>query len=176
MAKKDLKEFPRKTSIDDGDFLVGVDKSGKGYSTSVNHLVPKGAIIMWSGVTPPDGWALHEPLRGRFVVGYDPTDADYNAIGKAGGKKEHALTNTEMPRHRHDVVYWGNNDTNSGNARWRVNGITGGSTPSGSPAMENRTGQTQFIGGSGNSQSAASGVAHENRPPYYVLAYIIKVV
>ena len=41
--------------------------------TSTLNIVPKGSIIMWSGATAPDGWALCDgqnetpDLRGRFV-------------------------------------------------------------------------------------------------------------
>ncbi len=55
-----------------------------------NALVPKGAIIMWSGTNVPSGWALCDglsgmpDLRGRFVVGYDSRDVDYNSTNKVG--------------------------------------------------------------------------------------------
>ena len=50
--------------------------------TSRLNIVPKGSIIMWSGATAPDGWALCDgqngtpDLRGRFVrmwndIGFD---------------------------------------------------------------------------------------------------------
>jgi microcystin-dependent protein len=73
-------------------------------------LVPSGAILMWSGETPPVGWALCDgtngtpDLRGRFIVGYDPSDPDYNATGLTGGEKSHTLSQTEMPGHVHSVT------------------------------------------------------------------------
>ena len=58
-----------------------------------NDLIPAGVIVMWSGTTPPAGWALCDgavsgrpDLRGRFIVGYDPNDSDYT-INKKGGSK-----------------------------------------------------------------------------------------
>ncbi|MCQ5065755.1 phage tail protein, partial [Alistipes putredinis] len=40
-------------------------------------------------------------LRGRFVVGYNVSDADYGSYGKGGGEKKHTLTVDEMPSHAH---------------------------------------------------------------------------
>lgn len=54
--------------------------------------VPTGLIAMFSGTTPPDGWAFCDGmsgrpnLLGRFVVGYDPSNQDYNTIGNMGEK------------------------------------------------------------------------------------------
>lgn len=39
--------------------------------------------------------------RGRFAIGLDTTDADFNAIGEVGGEKVHVLTTGEMPSHTH---------------------------------------------------------------------------
>src|SRR5690554_645462 len=55
-------------------------------------------------------------LRKRVPVGFDSSDADFNALGKTGGKKEHTLTIAEMPAHNHG------GSTGSGGA-----GTTGGS-------------------------------------------------
>ena len=39
--------------------------------------------------------------RGRTLVGYTSTDADFNASEKTGGEKTHTLTIDEMPSHNH---------------------------------------------------------------------------
>ena len=39
-------------------------------------------------------------LRGRFVVGYNVSDADYGSYGKVGGEKKHTLTVDEIPSGR----------------------------------------------------------------------------
>src|SRR5262249_23951377 len=55
--------------------------------TQINNLLPTGSIIMWSGTSAPTGWALCDggggrpDLRGKFIVGYHPSDPDYDAIG-----------------------------------------------------------------------------------------------
>jgi microcystin-dependent protein len=40
-------------------------------------------------------------LLGRIPVGFTGADFEFNAMGKTGGSKTHALTQTEMPRHTH---------------------------------------------------------------------------
>ena len=128
--------------------------------------IPVGGIIMWSGTTPPDGWALctgqtsngkaTPNLQGKFIVGYQSNDADYNSIGKTGGEKKHALTIDEMPSHSHTIA--------------NITRTSGGGTKTGDKDWhENRAGDTISSG------SAGGGAAHENRPPYYVLAFIMRV-
>jgi microcystin-dependent protein len=138
------------------------------------HYVPKGAIMMWSGAVEniPAGWALCDGangtpnLRGRFIVGYNPNDTDYNTIGNLGGEKEVTLTADEcaLPSHWHDYTLTtlsGKKDNggaldhrNSGADGYDLNYTNAGTTSTSKPAEK----------------------AHENRPPYYVLAYIMKTV
>jgi microcystin-dependent protein len=89
--------------------------------------------------------------KGRFLVGYDPGNADYNDLTslKVGGLKEVTLTLNQIPPHTHTSV------VNSGNI------AAGGSSVS--PV------------GAGNTGSAGGGEPHENRPPYLTSNYIIRV-
>lgn len=145
---------------------------------TVFYMVPKGAIIMWSGSINkiPPGWALCDgdsgtpDLRNRFVVG---AGVEYQ-VHATGGQKEVALTIEQMPRHNHnytDVFFmeWngdvnvdkkiGSNDTdwdNNGHARNANTGYTGG---------------RQVYPPWPGYQTAP----HENRPPYYALAFIMKL-
>ena len=72
-----------------------------------NHLVPPGAIIMWSGSINdiPVGWALCDgsngtpDLRDRFIVG---AGGAYNP-GNTGGAKSVTLTVAQMPQHNHSA-------------------------------------------------------------------------
>jgi microcystin-dependent protein len=95
-------------------------------------------------------------LRKRFVAGFDNSAEGYSAIGVTGGVATVALTPEQMPIHTHNVEFvdekWGDN----ANSRPFPN-------PAGTSGY---TAQTTSAGG---------GQAHENRPPYYVLAYVIKV-
>ncbi len=97
-------------------------------------------------------------LQGRFVVGYN--SKDYNNknekeydIGFTGGEKTHTLTVAEMPEHSHTYQKSVDASTHTGNK-------------DNSKFAEYRTADTG---------TAGKGWPHENRPPYYVLAYIMRV-
>lgn len=117
--------------------------------------VPQGAIIMWSGSTSnvPEGWALCDGNNGRpdlqdkFIVG---AGNEYN-VADTGGEKLHQLTTDEMPSHSHTI-----DRSTSGAGADRV-----------STGIAQTSGTT--TGSTGENQP------HENRPPYYALAYIIKL-
>ncbi|WP_055394730.1 phage baseplate protein [Flagellimonas eckloniae] len=146
--------------------------------------MPIGGIIMWAGAIAdiPDGWALCDgsngtpDLSGRFIVGYDSGDDDYD-IGDTGGEKEHTLTESEMPAHNHD------GSTNSAGSHshnatvYRTNGSNttqsgiGGATDLDTP----RTGTTNSAGAHTHSittNNKGGGQPHENRPPFFTLAMI----
>jgi microcystin-dependent protein len=123
-------------------------------------IVPSGVIMMWSGsiASIPVGWALCDGtngtpnLSGRFLVGYNPTDPDHNVIGAIGGEKMHTLTIDEIPSHSHGYVGTGTVATASGTASNRQCGDFAKAT-----------------------NPAGGGLPHENRPPYYTIAYIQKL-
>lgn len=158
---------------------------------------PPGIVKMWAGKTVPDNYKLCDgqelsrteypelyqtlgtafnnacnangtrfnttsgcfrlpDLRGRFIVGYHELDAEYNEYGNTGGEKKHILSIEEMPAHTHDYTIYCPGTKNL--QRYS------GSNNKDNPTDESRT-----------SKPAGSGAAHENRPPYYTLAYIMKV-
>jgi microcystin-dependent protein len=163
----------------------------KGYGTT-----PLGGIIMWSGTEIPDGWALCNgqtvnayktpDLRGRFVVGYGASSITHGSgdvpanvwdkaycmpgdlsqkgtkVGSAGGEKEVTLTIDQMPVHTHpphpdtdgEFVF-----TYASRGSLHKRGLDSGES----------SGKYLETGPRGGDKP------HENRPPYYVLAYIMRV-
>ena len=118
--------------------------------------IPSGVITMWSGAIAeiPAGWKLCDGTDGtpdltdRFVAG---AGGQYN-VGDTGGEDEHTLTEAEMPSHTHDY------DTETVTTSGTAEGWTGTSAAS-----------TRSV------QPAGGDEPHENRPPYYALAYIMKI-
>lgn len=154
-----------------GDVSVGGDLSVSG-AVSGYGTAPVGCIVLWSGSTTdiPSGWALCDGQNGtpdlcnRFVVG-----AGHEYLPKqVGGEKEHTLTISEMPNHRHE---WVGDD--------QLQDIE----PGASQAIRNTT--TRYDASSergGKWQSrvygtsyTGNGQSHENRPPYFALCYIMRV-
>lgn len=130
-----------------------------------NDLLPKGAIIMWYGAAPaPDGWAICDggtykevktpDLRDRFIVGA----GNQYPLGSIGGADKVTLTVGQMPSHTHEYEF--------GYFREgiRFNGDVKADRAL-SVAFDNLK-ETKSVG---NSE------AHENRPPYYALYYIMKL-
>lgn len=123
--------------------------------------IPSGCICIWSGTTPPEGWALCDgengtpDLRGRFVLGY----SNAHTINSKGGTENVTLSLDNMPAHSHDIV------CSSGKTTITASEWTSASISSGSPQTKYRT-QTTTTGRT---------TAHNNMPPYYTLAYIMRL-
>ena len=133
----------------------------------------------------PAGWQLCNgangtvDLRGRFVVGMDPTKTDYNAVGKTGGEKEVVLAKANLPSYNLTK----NLSTNSKTISGKYIGDDGNGWPDGAgdrtnPGLEDsyvRDSETLVIPSltiNGTISLGGSNQAHENRPPFYTLAYI----
>ena len=126
--------------------------------------IPSGVIIMWSGTIAsiPPSWQLCDgtngtpDLRDRFIVGARQDDAGTaktkvsGSLTIVGGEAYHKLTIAEMPSHTHSVSGHFNygaqaRDDNVGAQTMTQSGATGGDQP------------------------------HNTLPPYYALAYIMKL-
>ncbi|MGJ0848301.1 tail fiber protein [Tissierella praeacuta] len=145
------------------------------------QALPRGIIAMWSGsiANIPEGWALCDgnngtpDLRDRFIVGAGRA----YSIGATGGEKEVKLTEAQMPKHSHtgSTSYSGSHaHTYKGVSSYDGYGIPTGS----SGRYESKDIATDSGGSHSHSFSTntiGSDQPHENRPPYYALAFIMKL-
>ena len=150
-----------------------------------NHLVPPGAIIMWSGSINdiPVGWALCDgrngtpDLQDRFIVG---AGGSYN-VGNTGGANTVTLNINQIPSHHHGAGKLKADTAGShSHGYWKYEGkrtaagLVGGYLW-GSSYEETSTAGAHSHTISGNTASTGGGQAHENRPPYYALCFIMKL-
>ena len=120
-----------------------------------------GMIILWSGAANaiPTGFVLCDGnnstpnLSGRFVVGYDASNSDYD-VDDTGGSESVTLTVNQIPAHTHNI----NLAVRAFYQEPRNFGV-------GTDGSANNSEDTGSTGG---------GQSHENRPPYYALCYIMK--
>jgi microcystin-dependent protein len=152
--------------------------------------------------TQYEGWQLcngfsgSPDLRGRFIVGAleDTTrgqvrqsgigteynNPDYWRGGLKGGEREHTLTIAEMPAHDHNGQTGTDGDhSHNYNDRYRTTAdIAAAESCCNGTADDglNDTGRSTSTTGAHdhNIDPEGGGNPHENRPPYYVLAFIIR--
>jgi microcystin-dependent protein len=141
---------------------------------------PIGGIIMWSGsvASIPSGWALCNgsngtpDLRNRFVVGAGST----YAVDATGGSADaivvshtHTASTSTAGAHQHNLSRW---DTLGGSAL--------ASERTTDPAVGSTTTPQQTTSAGAHTHtvtvdSTGSSGTNANLPPYYALAYIIKL-
>ena len=146
--------------------------------------VPTGGIIMWSGSTIPEGWAICNgenstpDLRGRFILGGEDN------IGDTGGNDNITLSIDNLPSHNHT------GSVDSAGAHTHVfntrnddyNDVGGDNAPSfGRNDSNNYKSWNSLIDSAGahihtfTTENTGSGNSIDIRPTYYVLAYIMKL-
>lgn len=161
-------------------YLNGVTSS---LQTQISSVIPSGVILLWSGSTSniPTGWVLCDgqnstpDLRNRFVVG---AGSNY-AVAATGGADSVTLTTSQIPSHNHTatststVTDPGHSHSFLGTA---PSGGTGDSSRIAEPYTRTTSSATTGISVSTSTSigNTGGGGSHENRPPYYALAYIMK--
>ena len=141
--------------------LTAGSYAGDGSALTGIESFVTGMIILWSGAADaiPTGFVLCDGnnstpnLSGRFVVGYDASNNDYD-VNDTGGSESVTLTLNQIPAHTHTYI-----DQyvviNNNYRPW--------------PASNNDCGARSV-----NTSSSGGGQSHENRPPFYALCYIMK--
>lgn len=170
----------------DSEMLPRQKIASVGYAFAAGNGVPKGGVIMWSGVVTaiPDGWALCDGnngtpnLKDKFIVG---AGGSYG-VAATGGEALHTLVINEMPSHNHGGLTGGQSADHSHSGQLTsVNrdGSSGTRVREADPSGTNG-GVNYTTGGASNDHvhgiaAQGGGAAFENRPPYYALAFIMKL-
>lgn len=162
---------------------IRLDSSGRpdrwyvysGGNWIAQHPTPAGVIVLWEGdistidtfdggeagaITAVTGpmWEHVTELQAKFPIGVGtlPTSATVLAVGSTGGEENHILTETEMPKHTHEIGLGAAADFGSGSSTLRnVKPIADATT----------TVDTGEAGGD---------TAHNNMPPFFALHFIRK--
>jgi microcystin-dependent protein len=139
-------------------------------------------------------------LRDRFVVGYDETNSEYDQpFADIGGEDSTRLQVQQMPLHSHEVTSVHNHNLLIGQSlhSHTITYFTASASMNNDTFMDVAGGvaTNYFTGGTATytagllfntiaTEKSFSGIAvdsrgsggyHENRPPYYVLAFIMKL-
>lgn len=146
-----------------GEVLLGfVVVSDTDSTVADSEIVDLGAIApaarsnsiqIWSGsiANIPTGWVLCDGnnstpnLQDKFVIGAGNT----HAVDDTGGEGTHQLTTSELASHSHDLA------ANTAGGNIELSSDSGDGT-------DHRT------------QNAGGDSAHENKPPFHALAFIMK--
>jgi microcystin-dependent protein len=138
------------------------------------YLVPVGAILMWSGTitTIPAGWALCDGtngtpnLRDKFVMGAGDTVSNTYAVGATGGSADAVVVShthiVNDPGHNHKVPELIVDDADNRGANGKKYG-----------GFVNDFTSSEFTRISIDSAGVSG--TNANLPPYYALAFIMKI-
>ena len=180
-----------------GSAAFPYSEGGVTYNATLNQIIPTGVIMMWSGsiASVPAGWSLCNglnstpDLRDRFIVGAGTTYSPNNvggssAVTPAGTVGDTTLTTTQRPAHSHTITDNGHTHQSIKGFMYGRAGVTTSSMAVGgdaanygaNPLTKNTTGITiNNIGGGGSHNHTFTGTSQTNLPPYYALAYIMKL-
>ena len=143
--------------------------------------VVAGMILMWSGLSADfveflkqnPGWKLCDgqnktpDLRDKFIV----AAGNKYGVSDEGGADSVTLSVDQMPRHNHGV-------TDPGHTHEYDRGYWGEADPNTEQSVfyfKEKDGETKLATTNISIKNTGNNQAHENRPPYYALYFIMKV-
>lgn len=152
--------------------ITGDMNTSKKIKEDNNPLIPRGVIVVWYGTTIPNGWLLCDgtnntpDLRNRFIYG-----AIGATTGTTGGSATSGFTlsTSQVPPHTHSLGGYNNhgftNSCDNGSSVSCPDGWNWG----------NLTTDNGKVGSNNNGGSGTDPVSFSIMPPYYTLAYIMKI-
>ena len=168
--------FSNGVSMNGNLTVTGNLKVSDANSISGPGTIPIGGIIMWSGSkgSVPNGWKLCDgedgtpDLRGRFILGADSV----NNTGATGGASSVTLGVDNLPSHRHE--YFGDDqldgrDSNEPNKEKQTTIVS--RYVSGYDAKSELSGNSKVY----YTSATGGGKSFDIMPPYYKLAFIMRI-
>ena len=163
MALKEFKDYPDTTTpINSENLNFNFEEV---LNMAFDAMYPINKIVVFYDTKDHSdylGFTWELVSKGNFPVGYNPEDTDYNQIGKTGGEKMHKLIADELPptyiypnEGKNDPITGGFDTTTGVNYYSLKTGVTNNNSPkltANNPIMH-------------------TALAHENRPPYEVMAF-----
>ena len=183
------------TSTDDINAVDDITAGGTVTASDFvgNGTIPIGGIIMWSGndAAVPSNWALCNGSNGtpnlvdRFIVGRGSEYADNSTGGSADAvvvSHQHSTTETG---HKHNYAFAAPQDNSisdnyqsSGTTNTTNHGILNELEQSGGPdgdRLNGFTADTESVSTGLTIDSQGVSATNANLPPYYAIAYIMRI-
>lgn len=173
------------------DAPITADPADLNRTAVESNWIPSGVIVMWNGTiaTIPTGWQLCDgtggspDLRNRFVIGADADAGGTDDVGDTGGSRNatgatvtaaHSLTSSQIPNHIHQIrlTTVGSSNTGAGTAGL---GLAGGGSTNRLGTEQSTTDGGGGTTGAGHTHNISFNGTNANLPPYYALAYIVKL-
>ena len=203
-ASVDSLTVAQNVEVTNGDIELAAGKTVKANGVNIGVPIGCILMWSGEESKIPDGWALCDggngtpDLRGRFIVGVNRTVSGTTKANSnlsiyspktTGGEERHTLLKSEMPNHTHayfsDTQINGSiassaygKDSNGYNTGWRASDKSYQFNFKSDSDWNGRRYMTGTAGGDATDTYAGSdgtADAHENRPPYYALCFIMKV-
>jgi len=163
--------FPVILGPDDEYFCAGdyLDEEIGSHKLWYKTMIPAGWALA-DGTTDPGSLIVTKNFKGRFIVGYDASDTDYDAVGKTGGYAEHG--DSENDHNGHDLDHFHG-----------LNGITTLSREAGALSVTGvtppyQTSSPNWTGDIPDAPGTSDWVGHsdsDNRPKFYTEVVIERV-
>lgn len=194
-ATQGVTNLETRVSTLDSNTVQKIQTASQQALEAAQALIPTGAILPFAGTAAPNGWVICNgqllnkttynklfqvlgtqygssgdsfrvpDLRDRFIAG---AGSSYS-VGSTGGAAQVSLSTNQLPPHTHDIGGKASTAQTNGVGMYQSN-VAGGSGWQVLSTTENGS-LSGLI-----AKSSGSGQAHENRPPYMAMTYIIKAL